>query len=387
MDMRNIMILGVGGQGVNALSRVHDIWADPPPYAGVDTDAQQLESAGLPRFLLLGRAVAEGMGAGSDAEIGEQCALSDEVPLRDLLIGHDLVILVAGMGGGTGAGAAPVIAEMAAGLGAVVMAVVTMPFYFEGAGKRKSAERGLARLKQAAGAVVVLPNQRMFDWVNDQTSMAEAFGRSDAVLINHVCLFAETLQSAGIMNTTVSDVRNLVRHSGGACVMGYGESRDAGRAAAAVEQLLENPVLGGENVIPKAAGLMLCIMGGEDLKLSEVELVVNSVTELARPDAHLFIGTALREDWRGRMAVALLAAEHWTEPPADVPAPVEDEETEPERVEMSSGKSRRRSRSARSSLVPEGRGEGRFKNTEPTLYRGEDLDQPTYRRKGIQLLS
>lgn len=379
-----ILLTGVGGNGVNTLARLSRCWADPPTHAAVDTDRQTLDRSGLDRCLLLGRSLTDSMGAGGDVDIGRQCAEADNRLLLDMLTGRSLLLLVAGLGGGTGTGVAPMLAERAAEHSVPVIAFVSMPFYFEGAGKRKAAEKGLMELKKRCDAVVILPNQRVFDWVGEQQSVEEAFALVDRLLLHTICLFCDVLTTPGLLNLTLNDLRALARHSGGTLVMGYGEGHGPEKAADAFAHLVKNPVLGGEAILPKAAGLMIGLLGGEDLALREVQMVVNSITELTRNDVHLFVGTALRSDWADRMAVAVLATEQWMDEEEEEPLPADTPAEEAEQ-ETPRGK-RSRKKASKSRLVSQGAGEGRFKNVEPTMHEGTDLDIPTFRRKGIQLM-
>lgn len=365
-----VMVMGLGGGGCHSVGRMAAGWKTGPEIWLVNTDARALADCGLPeRQLLIGRALTQGTGAGGDPHLGRLAAEDDADRIRETLSGVEVLLLVVTFGGGTGTGAAPVIARLAREAGATTIGLVTLPFEFEGLRRRQLAREGLENLRMQADLVVALPNQHLLSLVDEQTGLQEAFARTDAMLNVAVRSLWNLLTRPGIINLTLADLRNMVEHSSGACFFGYAEGTGPDKAARALEQLFKGPLLEEGRLLDRAAALLVNIVGGPDLALAEVTRVMEEITARAPPTVHFFPGATLEEDWKSRLAIVVLAAESWAE--AARPAAVE--ELPPV------GKPRQPE-------LPFGNGEkGRFRGVDPTVVEGEDLDIPTYIRRGIKL--
>ncbi|MBN1269552.1 MAG: cell division FtsZ family protein [Kiritimatiellae bacterium] len=379
---RRVLIVGIGGGGCNALSTMADVWQDGPEMVAVHTDAQALWSCKAPRRIQIGANVTGGLSTGGDAVVGRQAAESDAETLKDLFEGVDLAFLVLGLGGGTATGAAPVMAEAARRAGALTLCFATLPFTFEGDQRRQQAEDGLRALQEAADAVVAIPNQRLLSLVEDKTSLGDAFGQVDRTMGLCIRSIWDILMKTGIINLDFQDVRGLVKQSGGTCTLAYAEAEGRRRAEAVVEQILQNPLFEAGKVLAQAQGLLVGIIGGPDLTLVEVQAVMSGITAAGRPDARVVMGAAVDENWRSKISLTVLASETLRAEPEDEP----DETSAGVRRGRGAGRKGEgpgKVRQTRLNLEPVGK--GRFKDVEPTIYDGQDLDTPTFVRRGIRI--
>lgn len=384
-----VLVVGVGGGAGNVLSHALSDWPDPPTVAVVNTDARALDGSGIGLKIMIGRTVAKGMGTGGDAELGRLAANEDLDALRTLVADSDLLVLVASLGGGTATGAAPVLARIAREEGLLTLAYVTTPFEFEGVRRREQAQEGLAALKQCADAVVCLPNQRLHAMLPPGTPLAEAFAFVDRMMSAGIRGLWTLLARDNMLNLDFSDLQSLVENSGNECCFGFGEGRGPEKAAQALRGLLEGPMLEKGRVIANSGAMILSVTGGPDLSLSELEMIHRRFQEAARPGARVSMGAAVLDDWSGRLALTVLAAEHWmpaargpvaTGHPAVSPFfdPAPARETAP----------RRSRKSTQQSELPLGgtaNDRGRFQDVAPTIYDGADLDIPTFTRRGIRI--
>jgi cell division protein FtsZ len=379
-----VLVAGVGGAAGNVLGHALADWPEPPTVAAVNTDVRALEATAVALKVAIGRTVAKGMGTGGDAELGRLAANEDLDALRALVAGHDLLLLVAGLGGGTATGAAPVLARIAREEGLLVLAYVTLPFAFEGARRQEQAQEGLADLKQSADAVIGLPNQRLHALLPSDTSLPDAFAFVDRMMSAGIRGLWTLLARDNMLNLDFSDLQSLVENSGNECGFGYGEGQGPGKAEQALQGLLEGPMLEKGRVIANSGAMILNVAGGPDLSLAELETIHRRFQEAARPGARISLGAAVLAGWTGRLALTVLAAEHWLPParpgslvipagpdvPADVPA------------------GRARKNVQQSELQLGGAGDrGRFRDVAPTIHEGADLDIPVYIRRGIRIPS
>jgi len=381
-----ILVAAVGGGACSVLDQVRREWADPPPMAAVNTDAAALEAVDMPHKVLIGRTIAKGMGVGGDAELGRQAANEDEDALRALVADYDLLIMMASLGGGTATGAAPVLARLAQEEGLLTLAYVTTPFVFEGVRRQEQAQEGVAALKQKVDAVVCLPNQRLHTMLPENTPLAEAFGFTGRMMAAGIRGLWTLLSRDNMLNLDFSDLQTLVENSGNECSFGYGEGRGAGKAGQALKALLEGPMLEQGRVIANSGAMLLSVTGGPDLSLSELEQIHRGFQEAARPGAYITMGAAVLPDWEGRLALTVLAAEHWMPAKRKSREPGQDSLFDPPGGAPAGETARGKRRGGRKETPPDSKGE-RFKGVESTVHDGVDLDIPTYVRRGIRIPS
>ena len=382
-----VLVAAVGGGAGNILGHALAHWPDPPPVAAVNTDERALAESGIGLQVAIGRTVTKGMGAGGDAELGRLAANEDLDALRSLVAGHDLLILVASLGGGTATGAVPVLARLAREEGLLVLAFVTTPFAFEGARRQEQAQEGLAALKQCADAVICLPNQRLHAMLPPDTSLPDAFAFVDRMMSAGIQGLWTLLARKNMLNLDFSDLQSLVENSGNECCFGFGEGRGTGKTDQALEGLLEGPMLEKGRVMANSGAMILMVTGGPDLSLAELETIHRRFQEASRPGARISMGAAVLGDWSGRLALTVLAAEHWIPPsrPAETGKPGSlffGEESAPGETVRAVRKGAKQSELSLGSSESD---RGRFQDVAPTLHDGTDLDVPTFVRRGIRI--
>jgi cell division protein FtsZ len=387
-----LLVVGVGGGGCRAARHVAGLLAHGPNVVAVDSDDQALKETGLPVQLPIGRALTRGFGAGGDAAIGKLAAEDEEIRLRTLVEGMDLVFVITTLGGGTGSGAAPVVARIAHEQGALTICFASTPFDFEANRDKDAAQEALRQLRMHSDATICLPNQRLLEIVPDQATLKSAFDASDHMISMAVIGIWKLLTEVGLIRLNFSDLKNLVENSGGACSFGYAEGEGPDKAQQATKALLASPLLDHGNVIAQADAFLINILGGPDLALLDVQRVMSNIQQVAKREAKVFMGATVDHDWQGRLMVTVLAAEHWVASPPLAPPPVTPPPAGPElTAEMSAAPEKPGEPAAitpaQSELVFEKRDRGRFEKVEPTKHGEEDLDVPTFHRRGIKILS
>ncbi len=307
-----IKVVGVGGGGVNAVNRMIDAGLKGVEFIAVNTDAQALLMSDADVKLDIGRELTRGLGAGSDPEIGRQAAEDHRVEIEQALTGADMVFITAGKGGGTGTGAAPVIAAVAKSLGTLTIGVVTRPFSFEGRRRSVQAEQGIQRLKEAVDTLIVIPNDRLLTVSNEKTSVLNAFKMADEVLLQGVQGITDLITTPGLINTDFADVRMIMRDAGSA-LMGIGYARGDNRAVTAARAAISSPLL--EASIEGARGILLNISGGSDLGLFEVNEAAEIIHGVAHPDANIIFGAVIDDEMGDEIRVTVIAAgfDRWDE--------------------------------------------------------------------------
>ena len=333
-----IKVVGVGGGGGNALNSMIRSGLAGVEFCAANTDAQALESNEATLRVQLGTAVTRGLGCGANPDKGRAAALEDRERLRDLLAGSDMVFVTAGLGGGTGTGAAPVVAEVAREIGALTVAVVTKPFPFEGRVRTRHADQGLEELRRVVDTLITIPNNRLLALAGKQTALTDAFHLADAVLLNAVKGISDLITVHGLINLDFADVRTIMNEMGQA-LMGTGVGRGDTRAADAAQSAISSPLL--EDVsIDGARGVLINISGGADMTLYEVNEASTLVQEAAHEDANIIFGAVLDETIpEGELRVTVIATglddppgdrgTRWTAPEAEqefVPPPVVTQE-------------------------------------------------------------
>ncbi len=375
-----IAAVGVGGGGTHALEAMCEAWRNGPRVIAINTDAKDLQAVRVPDKLQIGAAITRGLGCGGDAKTGRMAAESSARDLMDRLKNLDLVFVVVGLGGGTGTGAAPVVARLAHETGALVIAIATLPFAFEGEGRAQVAREGVQLLRDEADAVILAPNERLFKLWPPGTPAAQAFREADVMLGMGVSAIWKLLVRRGVVHIDFATLRSVVRASGGTSVFAYGEARGPERAAQATRMAIESPLLDGGVVLRHAQSLLVSIVGGPDLTLGEVETVMEGVRNASRKDAHVFMGAALDPQWGDTLSVTLISSERWS-PEETAPAEAEGPD---ESISALAGR-KKRVKPTQAQLGFEPVSKGLFKDVEPTYLKGEDLDVPTYIRHGVTI--
>jgi len=300
-----IKVVGVGGGGVNAVNRMIDAGLKGVEFIAVNTDAQALLMSDADIKLDIGRDLTKGLGAGSDPEIGRAAAEGHIDEIEEALKGADMVFITAGKGGGTGTGAAPVIAQVAKNLGALTIGVVTRPFGFEGKRRSTQADTGIKTLKEKVDTLIVIPNDRLLSVSNDKTSVLNAFKMADEVLLQGVQGITDLITTPGLINTDFADVKMIMSDAGSA-LMGIGYGSGEGRAVAAAKAAISSPLL--EASIEGARGILLTIAGGSDLGLFEVNEAAEIIHGVAHVDANIIFGTVIDDEMGDEVRVTVIAA-------------------------------------------------------------------------------
>jgi cell division protein FtsZ len=314
-----ISVIGVGGAGGNAIANMIQSEVQGVDFIVANTDAQALNHSLADRKIQLGLKITQGLGAGSRPEIGKAAAEEAIEEIEAALDGAHMCFIAAGMGGGTGTGAAPIIAKAARDRGILTVGVVTKPFSFEGARRGRSAEAGIAELQQHVDTLIVIPNQNLFRIANPNTTFKEAFMMADEVLQQGVRGITDLMVMPGLINLDFADVRSVMSEMGKA-MMGTGEGYGDNRAIEAAEQAIANPLLDGVSM-KGAKGVIISITGGEDMRLMEVDEAANHIKELVDPDANIIWGSAFNNELDGKIRVSVVATGIGAEEIMPIPQP------------------------------------------------------------------
>ncbi|MCB1438950.1 MAG: cell division protein FtsZ [Nitratireductor sp.] len=300
-----ITVFGVGGGGGNAVNNMINGGLEGVDFVCANTDAQALTMSKAEKIIQLGHGATQGLGAGSQPEVGRQAAEECLDEIQDYLQGTHMAFVTAGMGGGTGTGAAPVVARAARELGILTVGVVTKPFQFEGQRRMRTAEDGILELQKNVDTLIVIPNQNLFRIANDKTTFADAFGMADQVLYSGVSCITDLMVKEGLINLDFADVRSVMREMGKA-MMGTGEASGDGRAMQAAEAAISNPLL-DETSMRGAQGLLISITGGRDMTLFEVDEAATRIREEVDSEANIIVGATFDESLDGIFRVSVVA--------------------------------------------------------------------------------
>lgn len=300
-----LKVIGVGGGGCNAVNSMVAAGFTGVDFIAANTDLQALEASLAPSKIQLGKTRTKGLGAGADPEVGAESAMEQSEEIRQALDGADMVFITAGMGGGTGTGAAPVIASLARDLGALTVAVVTKPFQFEGGRRMSKAEEGIAQLKGNTDTLLAIPNQRILSIIDKTTPMTEAFNEANTVLRQAIAGIADVITTPGLVNVDFADVRAVMSHMGRA-VLGMGRGVGAERAVTAARSAISSPLL-EDGGIAGARALLLNITGGADLSLHEVTEAASVIQEEADADANIIFGAVINHDISDEVVITVIA--------------------------------------------------------------------------------
>jgi cell division protein FtsZ len=421
-------VIGVGNAGCNALESLAQAGLTSVDWLAVSTHARALAQCSVSERLVLGHARRFGLGTGGDPAEGRAAAEADQERLRAAAEGIDVVFVMAGLGGGTGGGAAPVVARIAKDAGALVLAVVTLPFDWEGARRQRQALDSLREIKSVADSVICVPNQKVFQVIDENTSVLETFQRINALLAQGVCGIWRLLSRPGLIRIDFADLCAATRGRHSESALATAEAQGEQRARVLMERLLAHPLIEGGTALAEADTLLVSLVGGPDLTMAEVRRVMEQINRHCQ-DAQVIVGAALDAALTGRLAVTVIAGRrdraattHSMTPEVESERPVEREappaasedpqietgffrqpeaprstgrfvppppELSPEKREeilkRHSRSAKARARMKQGTLPLEIASKGRFEKSEPTLHHGEDLDVPTYVRRGVAL--
>jgi len=443
-DFIPIKIVSVGGAGLNALDRILLDGLERAEAVAINTDVQSLASSVAAHKVQLGRTVTRGLGAGGDPELGYQAAVESADEIREALADARMIFICAGLGGGTGSGAAPYVAELAREAGALVVAFSTLPFSFEGKRRNAQAREALARLNEVANAVICFENDQMGDIVAPQAGIHQAFAMADSTVSQSVRSIVNLIQRPGLIRIGFDDLLAALRSQNGRCLFGFGESDSDNRAHEALTQALKNPLMDRGRMLADAARVLVQVAGGPGMTLSEVEILMQELGRHVNEQTQILFGVAVDGRLGDRLSVTIissLAADEdlisqqiqpaqssvptmppvWEPPqeippnidlepepmpmeafqpaemiPIDEPPPVEPVLNKPEPIVSTPHKKpapvkeekppvEKSAQAKQEVLQFEPATRGRFEKSEPTIVEGEDLDIPTYLRKNIKV--
>lgn len=412
-----VKIIGVGGAGVNAVDRIQMTPHESINLTAVNTDAQALEGSPIGEKILIGKSITHGLSASGDVEIGQKAAEKDEAKLRQLVDGQDLIFLVAGLGGGTGSGAGPVIARLASEQGALVIAFVTMPFTFEGARKLEAAETALTAMRSHCDAVIPLPNDLLLQQMDESATVLDAFAQADAWIGRGIQSICSILTQTGLINLDFAMLRKVFQGSNGKTLFGLGRGEGDDFMQEALNDLALCPLLHTPGFAKRADSLLVNIIGGTDLGIAHVNQIMTAIADKFGSKEQIVLGAVVDESYQSSVEICVIGATHVAgyRPERKVrrPAPRVDVAPEPatepksrkrnpddELFETVVGASKRpvhesklgKKRQSELEIdqeeflfVAEDEQRGFFDNTDRNLFDGEDLDIPTYLRRGVRI--
>ncbi|MBP1588665.1 MAG: cell division FtsZ family protein [Kiritimatiellae bacterium] len=305
---QSLLLLAVGGGAAAVLPRILEGWPNPPDAAAIDTDQLAIDATSLPRACVIGHNATRSHSAGGDPSIGLLAAKSDTERIRSLLAGHNVLVLLACLGGGTASGAAPYVAQLARDAGLLVVAFVTTPFDIEGQRRADCAADAIEALRHAADIVIRLPNQALHALLPPDTPLADSFAFVNRMLTAAIRSLWTLLARENILNIDISDLQFLVENSGNECRFGYAEASGRDRAATAVRILLDGPMLEHARQLANAGAILLSVLGDPTLTLAELSAIQTAVRDRARDGAQILVSAAILPNWTGQLAIVLLAA-------------------------------------------------------------------------------
>lgn len=303
-NFASIKVVGVGGSGGAAISRMIDADIEGVEFIAVNTDAQALHYSRAKQKIHIGKETTRGLGAGSNPEIGRKAAEESLDEITQVITGADMVFVTAGLGGGTGTGAAPIVAQVAKEAGALTVAIVTKPFSFEGQQRREVAEKGWDELTDKVDTLITIPNDRLLQIIDKKTSLLDAFGIVDDVLRQAVQSIADLITKHGMVNVDFADVKTIMREAGSA-LMGIGHGSGEDRAVEAAKAAIDNPLL--ELSIDGAKGILFNVTGGPDLAMHEIDEAAQVITGAADPDANIIFGAIIDDTMQGEIKITVIA--------------------------------------------------------------------------------
>ena len=375
---RRVSVVGIGGGGCRAINHVGS-GAGGPAIAALNTDARSLDESRAATKIQIGVEDSEGFGAGGDPDLGKLAAEHDVEMIRGLFTDTDVAVIVTCLGGGTGTGATPVALEAAHAAGVFTVVLATLPFGFEGEKRKAIAVEGLRAAVAAADLVCAIPNDHLFEAV-DAKEVKVAFKKADEMLAGGVCSLWQMLVQPAFVGIDLADLSALASRSGAACWFGFGDASGVGRAQTAVGALLDGPVLDKGRTLRTGGAVLICVAGSHDLVLSEVGDVMTAISKEVPEDCDLTMGAVINEKWRDRILVSAFVADR-----KRVASSTSSTARAASSSPPSKGGRKRKKRDLQDKLKLDVSGKGRFKNVEATIMDGEDLDIPTFVRRGIQI--
>ena len=303
-DLANIKVIGVGGAGNNAVNRMIEANVQGVDFLAANTEVQILDTSKAEKKLQLGEKLTKGLGAGAKPEIGEAAAEESKEEIMKALQGADMVFVTAGMGGGTGTGGAPIVAECAKEMGALTVAVVTKPFIFEGTVRMRNANSGIEYLKEKVDTIIIVPNERLLQAVDKKVSIQDAFRMADDVLRQGVQGISDLITVPGVINLDFADVKTIITDQGEA-LMGIGTASGENRAVDAAKAAISSPLL--ERTIDGAKGIIISVTGSDDLGLLEINEAAQIISDAADPDANIIWGTSINSEMGDEVRITVIA--------------------------------------------------------------------------------
>jgi cell division protein FtsZ len=395
----HLKVIGVGGAGCNAVAHLARAPLDSVTYALLNTDAAALSRISVENKIILGFKTMRGLGAGGDPDRGRVAAEEDADQIRALCQGADLVFLIAGLGGGTGTGAGPVVARIAKEAGALALGMVVLPFDCEGSRRQRQAQFGLQEIKKAADGVICLPNQKLLQFTDEKTSLPEAFAIGNEWVAQGVRGIWRMLFQPGLINVDFADLCGVLRDKHAEGSLATAEAGGENRARDLIAQLLAHPLVENGQGLAESSAVLVSLAGPPDLSISEVTRITEQISRHCE-QAHVIMGASIDQSFDNRLSVTLVSSRSVpSEKPAATPRAEEPEFQEsssrpasrfvapaPETLIHSAARGRKAGNRMRQAQLPlEIISKGRFEKSEPTLHQGQDLDVPTYIRRGIAL--
>ncbi len=387
---RKISVVGIGGAGARIVGQMPSDADDGPITFAVDTDTCSLVESSATEGIQIGEVVTAGFGTGGDTQQGREAAEHDTAKILAMLENMELVVVVAGLGGGVGGGATPVVLGAAQEAGAATVCFVTLPFDFEGAQRKAAAAKDMEALREICDTVVVVKNNSLFESV-DSSDIAGVFKEADSLLSSGVYSLYQMLALPGYLRLDLADLRRLSSDTKGECLFAAAGAEGEDRASKAVESLLTGPLMERGKLAERARLLMLSIVGGPDLTLKEIGQLMDRISSTVRPECRVVMGTSVDDGWIGRISLmAIVGEKRKVRPQVEIEVPQQPVSEHPAEgpplspiTPQPSKKRKRRPRQERLKLEASGR--GRFKDVEPTILDGEDMDVPTFIRRGMRI--
>jgi len=377
-----IKVIGIGGGGGNAVSRMVSCGLKGVSFAAINTDVQALHNAKAPEKIHIGKVLTKGLGAGMHPEIGRQAAEENKQEIQQALKGTDLVFITCGLGGGTGTGGIPVVAELAREAGALTVAVVTKPFSFEGSQRARIAEQGLNELKNKVDTLIVVPNDRLLHVIDRKVSLLNAFGIVDDILRQAVQGISDLIVYPGIINLDFADIKTIMENSGPA-IMGIGRAVGEERAAEAARAAISSPLL--EFSIEGAKGILFNVSGGQDMGMLEISEAAKVITESADPDAKIIFGAVIDEKVKkGEIKVTVIATGFSPvgEGLVSYRLPLEEERKAPAAIEVAKKKGKKGKKENEEIETEPVKVESKYKS--PLFDNEDEWDIPAFIRKKLK---